>query len=192
MMLINLAIFIAALIVLVISGSMLVRSLSKIAAFLHVSEYVIGFIILAFATSLPELFVGISSAINKTPSIVVGNVIGANIANLTYIIGIPVLLAKGIRIQSRKTKKDSLWMIALALLPLLLMIIGSKISRLDGAILIAAFLLYARKLIKESKRFTKEIKNRISHIAIVASVFLFIVGLIFCFTKIGKGGKWED
>jgi cation:H+ antiporter len=181
MILLNLLLFIAAISVLVIGGAMIIKSLSKIAAFLHISEYAVGFIILAFATSLPELFVGISSAINKTPAIVLGDVIGANIADLTYVIGIPILLARGIKIHSKKTKKDSLWMIALAALPLMLMAIGNQISRTDGIILICAFLLYVRKLIKESRQFSKEIGNNISRKAMVASVFLFMIGLVLLY-----------
>jgi len=177
----NLLLFIAAIVVLIISGSVMVKSLVKIAAFLHVSEYVIGFIILAFATSLPELFVGISSALNHTPGIILGTVIGSNIANLTIIIGIPVLLARGIRIESKKTKVDSLWMTGLALLPLILMIVGSTISRIDAIILLAAFGAYTFKLIKEGKQFSKEIENKISRKMMVASVALFIGSLVLLY-----------
>ena len=177
----NLLIFIAAIAVLVVSGSIIVRSLSKIASFLHLSEYVVGFILLAFATSLPELFVGISSAINKNPSIIVGTVIGSNIANLTIIIGIPVLLARGITIQSKKTQRDSLWMIGLAILPLVLMTIGKGISRIDGIVLIAAFAAYIYKLIKQGKEFKKEVENRISRKTMVVSVFLFIGCLVLLY-----------
>lgn len=181
MMITNLLIFIAAIVVLVASGSMIVKSLSKIAVFLHLSEYVIGFILLAFATSLPELFVGISSAINKSPSIILGTVIGSNIANLTIIIGIPVLLARGLNIQSKKTKMDALWMTGLAALPLVLMLIGGTISRIDGIILLSAFAVYIFKLVKEGKEFRKELENRISHKMIVASVFLFIISLVLLY-----------
>lgn len=177
MLLTDLSIFIISLIVLIVSGSLLVKSLSKIASFLHVSEYVIGFILLAVGTSLPELFVGISSAINKTPGLIIGTVIGSNIADLTIIIGIPILLARGIRIQSKKIKIDSLWMIGLSILPLILMLIGNKISQIDGVILLAAFMLYINKLIKEGKQFTKEIKEKTSRKSIVIYIFLFVISL---------------
>jgi len=185
MLITNLPIFIAALSVLIISGTLMVKSLSKIAAFLHISEYVVGFILLAFATSLPELFVGISSAINKTPEIVVGTVIGSNIANLTLIIGIPVLLAKGIRIHSKKTKTDSLFMIGLSILPLLLMILGNKISRIDGVILLLAFSLYVFKLIKEGKHFKKELENDTNNYLIIGAAFLFLISLVALYFSSG-------
>ena len=62
MLLIDLTMFILSILLLVVSGSLLVRSIKKIATFLHISEYVIGFILLAFATSIPELFIGIAAA----------------------------------------------------------------------------------------------------------------------------------
>jgi len=185
-MMLNLLIFIAAIAVLVISGSIMVRSLAKIAAFLHISEYVIGFILLAFATSLPELFVGISSAINKSPSIILGTVIGSNIANLTIIIGIPILLARGLKIESKKTKNDSLWMTGLAALPLVLMVIGNVISRIDGIILIVAFSIYIYKLIREGKQFSREIGDGISRKMIVITVFMFVISLILLYVSSDK------
>lgn len=181
MILVNLIVFIVSLAVLIISGSLLVKSLSKIATFLRLSEYVIGFILLAFATSLPEFFVGISSALNKNGSLILGTIMGSNIANLTIIIGIPILLARGIKIQSKKTKKDSLWMIGFVMLPLILMLIGNQISRIDGIILISIFCFYIYKLIREGKKFTKQLENRISRWKVVAFVFVFIasIGLLY-------------
>ena len=108
MLLINLSMFILSIVLIVIAGSLLVNSVIKIAMFLRVSEYVVGFIILAFATSVPELFVGIASALEKNTALALGTVIGSNIANLTIIIGIPILLVKGMKIKSPKIKKDSL------------------------------------------------------------------------------------
>ena len=64
-MLINLGIFLVSCLVLVISGVFLVKSLTKIASYLKVSGFLIGFVLMAFATSIPELFVGISCALAK-------------------------------------------------------------------------------------------------------------------------------
>lgn len=177
MELLNLIIFASSLAILVASGSIMVKSLSKIASYIHMSEYTIGFIILAFGTSIPELFIGISSAINKTSGLIMGTVIGSNIANLTIIIGIPILMGKGLVIHSKKTKNDALWMISLAMLPLVLKFIGGKISQIDGVILLLAFGLYMYKLIREGKEFSKQLKEGISHKMIVLYVLLFVFSL---------------
>ena len=177
----DIMVFLIAIGLLVASGSLLIRSLSKIAAFLRISEYTAGFILLAFATSVPELFVGITSALDGNTALALGTVLGSNIANLTIIIGIPILLAKGINIASEKTKKDSLYMVVLSALPLALMLVGNQISRFDGVILISAFFIYIRKIYKERTAFTKELENNISKWSVLTSAGVFLFSLIVLF-----------
>lgn len=181
MMWIDIILFIISLLALIVSGSLLVRSLSKIARFLHISEYVVGFIILAFATSIPELFVGIASALEKNTALALGTVLGSNIANLTIIIGIPILLAKGMKIASPKTKNDSLYMVILCTLPLVLMLVGNELSRIDGILLVLAFFIYIRKIYLESKEFTKRFENKLGRWTVVSSVAVFLFSLIALF-----------
>ncbi|MEM4369105.1 MAG: sodium:calcium antiporter, partial [Candidatus Woesearchaeota archaeon] len=76
----NLLVFIIFCLVLVFAGSLLVRAVSRMASFLRLSEFVTAFILMAFSTSLPELFVGIASALAAKPALSLGNVIGSNIA----------------------------------------------------------------------------------------------------------------
>ncbi len=177
----NLIIFLIACIVLIISGSLLVKTLTKIASFLRLSEFVVGFIIMAFATSIPELFVGITSALAKNPALALGNVIGANIINLTLVIGIAVLLGRGIKIESKKTKTDSLYMVFITALPMVLMVIGNSLSRIDGIILLAAFALYARRILKQRKLFKKEVEDGIKRPEIIITTILFIFSLALLF-----------
>lgn len=182
MLWLNLLFFIASCVVLVVSGTFLVKSLTKIAQFLHFSEYVIAFILMAFATSIPELFVGISSALAKNTELILGTVIGSNIADIVLIGGITILLARGIKIKSKKIKRDSLFMIPIALLPLILFFIGNSISRIDGAILLAVFFLYSWHLIRRRKKFKRELeKDRIKRTEIVTYSILFIVFLALLF-----------
>lgn len=176
-LLMNLGLFALSTIVMIISGSFFIKSILRIAAFLRLSEFVVSFIIIGFATSLPELFVGISSALAKQPQISLGNVIGSNIANLTIIIGIPILLARGIDIKSKTIKKDSMYMFLIALLPLILMIIGSKLSKFDGVILILTFFAYSAWLIKERQSFTKKVKNHVGRIEILVYSIFFMFSI---------------
>ncbi len=178
---INILLFALSCLVLLISGSFLIKSLSKIAAFLRMSEFVVSFIIVGMATSLPELFVGISAALAKQTEISLGNVIGSNIANLTIILGIPLLLARGINIRSKTVRKDSLYMFGISLLPLILMVIGESLSKIDGIILIIVFLIYSLLLIKQRKTFTKQVENRIGRFEIIVNVFLFIFSAFFLY-----------
>ena len=66
----------------------LVRGSSSIARVFRISEFVIGLTVVSFGTSLPELVIGILAALKGNPDIVVGNVIGSNIANVLLVLGI--------------------------------------------------------------------------------------------------------
>jgi len=167
--------FIVSCLVLFASGSFFIRSLSRIASFLRMSEFVVSFIIVGFATSIPELFVGISAALAGNPSLSLGNVIGSNIANLTIILGIPVLLARRMKIESKIMRRDGLYMFGISLLPLILMVIGNGLSRIDGVILIAFFIVYCAILIKQRKSFKKHVEDGVSKLQIIGNVFLFII-----------------
>jgi len=181
MLITNLIVFLIACLVLVISGNLLVKTLTKIAAFLKLSEFVVGFIIMAFATSIPELFVGITSALAGKSALALGNVIGANIINLTLVVGIAILLGRGIKIESKKTKTDSLYMVFIAALPMILMIIGGSLSRIDGIILLAAFALYAGRILKQRRLFKKEVEDGIKRKDIILTTILFVFSLALLF-----------
>jgi len=183
MLLINFAFFVMSLVVLIAAGSLTVKYLSKIAAFLHLSEYVLGFMLMAVATSVPELFVGISSGIAKTTALSLGNVIGSNIANVTIIIGISILLAKGMNIESEKTRKDSIYMTLIVIVPIILTFIGGTLSRIDGVILLGMFGLYSFIIWKQRKAFRKEVEERIPRWQIVLDIFLFIISIVLLFVS---------
>ncbi len=179
-LLLNFLWFFIAILVLIIAGYYLVSSIKKLCGYLRISEFLSGFIILAIGTSIPELFVGISSAINKSTSISLGNVIGANIANVTFVIGIPILLANGLKIKSRETIKDSFIMVIIAGLPLTLMIIGSQLSKIDGIILISVFFSYVYYLWTKSGAFSRQYEeNKFKRYFIIVYTLLFLITLFF-------------
>ena len=180
MLIITLTLFLISCLVLVVSGGYLVKLILKIASYLKLSEFVVAFIIMAFSTSIPELFVGISSAINKNPSLSLGTVIGSNIADLTLVIGIAALLGKGIKVKNPFIKKDSLFMLLIALIPIPLMMLGSSLSRLDGIILTSVFLIYILHLIKERRELKNQFKEKNKkHFMINLILFLISLSILF-------------
>jgi len=177
MLLTNAIYFAIACIILIASGAFLVRSLSKISKFLRISEFSAAFIIMAIATSLPELFVGISSALAGTPALSLGNVVGANILNLTLITGIIILLSKNIK-TSKRIGKDAYFMVFGISLILILYIIGSSLSRVDGIILFAFFLTNSYRIFKKRKKFPKKIKNGLETKRKFIHLLIFLIALI--------------
>lgn len=172
--------FVAALLILAASASLMVHTLSRIAAELRVSEFVISFIIVGFATSIPELFIGITSALEANPQLSLGNLIGANIADLTLVVGIPILLSRGQRIGTKVGRADVTPMLAIAGLPLLLMMIGNELSRIDGIILILAFVLYIYRLTGKQRKSQKDNLPSEKNIWTISSnSLLFLLSLFF-------------
>jgi cation:H+ antiporter len=175
----NLLYFVGAGFFLVLSGIYLVKSLDKIAKFLGISEFTAAFIIMAVATSIPELFVGINSAIAGNPSLSLGNVIGANIIDLTLLTGIFVLMARGIKFKTAKVDKEIYFMWSSVILLIALYFIGKEISRIDGIILLIFFAVNSYRMMKKKTKYPAKIKNdRVTKIQGITSTIVFIASVI--------------
>lgn len=120
---------------------MVVSALTKIAAYFKWSEFIVAFVLMGFMTSVPELFVGVSSALNDVASLSLGNVIGASIVNLTLVMGLVAILARGIKIETNFAKRGTILTLAIVGIPIILMFDGT-LNRLEGAILIFLFFVY--------------------------------------------------
>lgn len=148
-------IFILSCILLILSSSWLVGALLRIAKFLGWKEFVVGFFIMAVATSFPNLFIGIISAIKKVPELSFGDVMGANIFDLSLVVAVSVFISKmGLSAKSRIVQGSAIFTMAIAILPLILVMDGI-ISRADGIILIAVFLFYIFWIFSKRERFEK-------------------------------------
>ena len=123
-MFLNLVSFIAAMIVLAVSGYFSVRSLTRLALFLKTSTFILGFVIMGVLTSLPELFVSINAGLIKNSALALGNIIGANITDLALIGGITVLLARLVDVRGKVLQKNTTRMIYAVLLFLTLGFLG--------------------------------------------------------------------
>ena len=134
------------ILVLVRSGTWLVYSLIQLARFLQVSEYVLSFLLMSVATTLPELFVGISSALGGTPLLSLGNVQGSIIVNLSLILGIVVIGAKIFKVGD-VSSRDAWFTSALIASPVVLMWDGN-LNRVEAVLLLLLFLIYANRLIQ--------------------------------------------
>ena len=81
-------------ILLILGGNWLLKSAVSISLGLKIPKIIIGMTVVSFATSAPELIVSINSAVNGSPDLALGNVIGSNIANLALVLGITLLIAE--------------------------------------------------------------------------------------------------
>ena len=113
---------------------------TSIAQRLNVPQIVIGLTVVAMGTSAPEFFVSFVSALKGTTDMAVGNVIGSNIFNTLLIVGVAAMVSP-MTIATNTVRKDMPCAV-IASLMLLLMSLDNELSRLDAALLFAAFILF--------------------------------------------------
>lgn len=105
-----------------------------------ISPLVIGFTIVAFGTSLPELLVSLNANMTGSPGIAIGNVVGSNIANILLVVGVTAFFST-LHAVPRKILRDVIVMLLASILMMGLMLHGS-ISQLAGMSMIAILLAY--------------------------------------------------
>jgi cation:H+ antiporter len=146
----QIALFLVGLVFLIVGAEALVRGASRMAVALGISPLVIGLTVVAFGTSSPELAVSVKSALSGQAAIALGNVIGSNIFNVLFILGISALIVPLV-VSQQLVRLDVPLMIVLSLLVLVLALDGN-IGRIDGLILIAILSVYLWFLLSRSRR----------------------------------------
>jgi len=131
---------IAGLVLLVVGADLLVKGASRIAAGFGISPLVIGLTIVAFGTSAPEAAISIGSALKGEPDIAVGNVVGSNIFNVLFILGVSALISP-LLVSKQLVRVDVPVMVAVSLCVFAFAIDG-RISSLEGAVLFVGILTY--------------------------------------------------
>jgi cation:H+ antiporter len=131
----------AGLLLLILGSRILLLGAIGIASRLGVSEAVIGLTVVAVGTSLPELSTSVVATLRRHADVAVGNVLGSNIFNLLGILGVSALL-QPLPVHARILQFDQWVMLGSSVLLLLLLYTGSRLSRAEGAVLLAGYVAY--------------------------------------------------
>ncbi len=132
---------------LALGGRWVVNSAVSIADSFGISQKVIGLTLVALGTSLPELVTSIVAAMKKQTDIILGNVVGSNIFNLLWILGVTALISP-IRFE-QKYNSDLAMMVFASILLLVFLFIGKKkvIGRIEGLIFVMIYTAYVTVLL---------------------------------------------
>jgi cation:H+ antiporter len=153
------AIFIISCLALSWLGSRLIKILVKVAKYLGWREFIVAFFMMSFATSLPNLFVGINAALHKIPQLSFGDIVGGNMVDMTLTIALAVLIGRGsLKTESKMVQGSALFTTLIAILPLILILDG-KLTRIDGLILLLAFVFYSFWIFSKEERFRKKYRE---------------------------------
>jgi len=147
----------AGLALLVAGAEFLVRGAAKLAASFGISPLVVGLTVVAFGTSSPELAVSVSAAVGGESDIAVGNVVGSNIFNVLFILGLSALIAPLV-VAQQLIRLDVPIMIGISLLLPVLGIDG-RIDRVDGLLLFSGVIAYTIFLIYQSRKESRGVQD---------------------------------
>lgn len=151
-MIIEILLVVLGLALLIVGADLLVKGSSNIAKKLRIPEIIIGLTIVSIGTSMPELFVGVESALKGHPDIAIGNIIGSNIVNLLFILGISAAIS-GVKFTKETIHIDIPFSLLITFIFLILANIDNNISRVDGIIMLlffGLFLKYTINLVKHN------------------------------------------
>ena len=167
----NISLLLLGISILVWGANKFVDHASVIAKHMGISDLVIGLTLIAFGTSAPEIFVGISSIINQNEEIALGTAIGSNISNIALIFGVSCLYLTG-------PSKTQLWNFVpfgLSVILLGLTLVDGKISFNEsmgfvGILMIFMFVLFKTDVLAEED---PEDSSEFGH-----SLFISLIGLV--------------
>lgn len=141
---------VAGLALLVIGADVLVRGASRLALIAGISPLVVGLTVVAFGTSAPELAVSVKAALDGRPALAVGNVVGSNIFNVLFVLGICALLTP-LSVSRQLVRRDVPLMVCVSV-AFALMVLDGALGLADGVILVAGLVAYTVHAIRESRR----------------------------------------
>ncbi len=145
----DIGLVVAGLVLLIAGGEALVRGAGTLASKAGISPLVIGLVVVSAATSAPELAVTVGAVASGQPDLAVGNVVGSNIVNVLFILGLSAVFLP-LMIKRQLLRFDIPVMLAISLVFLILAIDG-VVGILDGALLLAILIAHTIYSIKLGK-----------------------------------------
>lgn len=185
-MFLSIVLIILGFVLLIVGADILVDGSSGIAKKFHIPEIIIGLTIVSIGTSMPELFVSITSALDGYSDMAIGNIIGSNLSNLLLILGLSAAI-KPVVFQ----KETRFYEIPMCLLVTIILMYfcnsGIGISKIEAVSLLVLFCIFIGYTIymgnKESKKEIVEIKAEEKTNSILKNILFVLLGI--CGLKFG-------
>lgn len=180
-MFLDLALILAFSLLLLKSTGWIIASLKYFSRLTGLGKFSLTGLLMALSTSLPELSIAVASALEGNPGLALGNILGANIINLSLMVGAGAVIAGAIRADGRFLKTDAFYAFLSGALPMLLLIDG-RLGRVDGLILILVYFIYNAAVFREDPVNRSQVFHRIfSHLTdktADAKIWWFILGIL--------------
>src|SRR3989344_5088751 len=168
-MLLNFLAIVFFSLLLIKATDVLVIHLKSLSRKIAVGGFALAAFLVGFSTSLPELFVGLTSAFEGIPTLSLGNLIGANISNLSLVVGLAAFLGGGVKIRNGAERRDLFYAFLAGAIPLIFLF-DKELGRIEGIVLIIIYLSYnyfllrkRNKVLDESGGFWRGFLRRFQH-----------------------------
>ena len=156
-------------------ADLFVEGSSSIAKKFKIPSMIIGLTIVAMGTSAPEAAVSITSSLAGQNDMSVANVVGSNLFNILMVLGISSLISK-LPVNKNTIKKDTPFLIAITF-GLLIILIDSHISILEGLIMLSVFVWFIFDMIKTARN-NEDDNNDIKEVSMIKTIIYIILGII--------------
>lgn len=186
-------------------GTQIVEGSVRIAKKLNIPTIVIGLTVVAMGTSMPELFVSMSAALKGSSSIALGNVIGSNIFNIVFVLGISCFFMP---LKANKSSFNYSMITMFSMYTLLLIMIfnknnaskgflalfqGGRISSLDGLILFIALIIYIillKKIASRNKEEASILEKQVAEVEKTEPIAISITRLVISIVSLAFGSEF--
>ena len=150
----SILLLVVGLALLVVGGDLLVRQASALAVRLGVSSLVIGLTVVAFGTSAPELAATLAASLRGVPELGVGNVLGSNVANIGFILGLTAAIAP--IAGSRGFVRREIPVVLAVMVLLLPLAWNGLLGRVEGTVLLGLLVLYLLVMLRQDRTSLEE------------------------------------
>lgn len=149
-MIVNILIIVVALVAVLYGADRLTEGACAIARRMGISSMVVGLTVVAFGTSMPEFCVSMTSALSDSADIAVGNIVGSNIFNALFIVGLASIIAPLTVLPATVRRDVPMSLLASALL--VAFALNGTISRLEAGVLLLVFAAYMTYTIRKARK----------------------------------------
>jgi len=161
-------------IILAVCADWVVKAVSYFSHTLHVRSFLFGFLLLGFATTIPEMFVAYQSVTDGVPQMSVGNLLGGSILLLSFVMGVSAIFLKRIILDHGLSTFDIAVSSFVVAAPALVIWDGN-LTRIEGAILIAIYAIHLLVINKEQHVLTT-VEHHAKHVKHAGHAILLGVG----------------
>ncbi len=190
----HLLVAVISIFVIMKSAGFAIQAITDYAHHTGISKYLVGFLIVSIGTSIPDLSTAFVASLSGEGGLILGNVLGANIMDITLLLGLSAIVARKLAIRGEILHKSLPTVCIMASLPILLGLDG-MLSRFDGALLLGAFLVYAARLfhkegtfghIKKQVRFKDIWKDMVVFVGCIVALLLASKWLVLSSVHLAK------